>query len=118
MSTPSPRLRGRAGVRVLFFADFFRYATVRSTQIAKALNCDMNLTNTKHRLVVDDADLRGSSFRNANLSGSTLENVNLSGARISDANLSGTEITDANIQGLRINGVSIEDAIAALNRRA
>jgi uncharacterized protein YjbI with pentapeptide repeats len=76
----------------------------------------MNLKNTQEQLTADDADLRGSVFRNTNLSQATFDDVNLSGVRIDNANLSGAVITDANIAGLRINGVLIEEAIAALNQ--
>jgi ribosomal protein S18 acetylase RimI-like enzyme len=76
----------------------------------------MEIKNAKHRLVVDDADLSGSTFRDVNLSHAVLEDINLRGSKLQNINLSDVEIDDCNVSGMRIDGVLVADALEAYRK--
>jgi ribosomal protein S18 acetylase RimI-like enzyme len=78
----------------------------------------MEIRNAKHQLVVDDANLSCSTFKNVDLSASSFNDINLESAAFDDINLrqskfhnvdlSCAEFTDCNLAGVRMNGVLLE----------
>ena len=78
----------------------------------------MEIKNAKHQLLVEDANLSGSTFENVDLSASVFTDINLSNATFSDANLSGVDFMDCNVKGVRMNGVLMTDALKALEDSA
>lgn len=85
-------------------------------------------TNTREKLIANDADLSESHFFNTQLEKSTFVDVTLRQASFSDVNLSGASflnvnladvsIANANLAGMKIDGVLVSELILAYQGRA
>ncbi|GIL39704.1 VOC family protein [Roseiterribacter gracilis] len=111
------------GQRAFVFAD----PDGNRIDVGEATRKTLTLTNTQRLLVVDDADLAGSSFTNVKLANAIFDDVNLAAARLSNVNLTGLSIRDANLRnaaisdsaldGMTIDGIAVTDLLAAYRAR-
>lgn len=69
----------------------------------------LHLQDTAARIVAEDANLAGSTFRKVNLHAARLHDVNLAGAVFDNVSLREAEFWNVDITGLTIEGVRVED---------